>query len=46
MKYLSEPPTAALFLWENRDIEIKNFERDLKNFDRGLKNFEIEIIFF
>ena len=28
MKFSSEPPTAALFLWGNRDVEIELFERD------------------
>ena len=44
MKFSSEPPTAALFLWGNRDIEIKIFERDQK-FRSGLK-ISIEIKFF
>ena len=30
MKFSSEPPTAALFLWGNRDVEIEVFDRDLK----------------
>ena len=44
MKFSIEPPTAALFLWGNRDIEIKIFERDQK-FRSRLK-ISIEIKFF
>ena len=36
-KLSSAPPTAAPFLWGNRDVEIEIFERDLKKFDRDWK---------
>ena len=39
MKFSSEPPTAALFLWGNRDVEIEIFERDQK-FRSGANFFD------
>ena len=44
MKFPSEPPTAAPFLWGNRDIKIKIFERDQKI--RSRLKISIEIKFF
>ena len=43
MKFSSEPPTAALFLWGNRDIEIEIFERDQKFRSRLKISIEINL---